>query len=144
MTKVLSILFLVLCFSDGASAQVTGKARQVTASRYRHDCQSKTHKADLCLGYAHGYMDGITGMRVSTDDGTVSKVSFDGVTTSQVIKVVVAYIDRHPEILRKPISDVFLDAVLEAKLFVFTTEKQQRPCRDDVRLVVPTKTMVKK
>lgn len=128
MTKVLSILFLVLCFSDGASAQVT-------ASRYRHDCRRLSAS---CVPYARGYMDGISGMRVGTEDGMVSTVSFSGVTPSEVIRVVVAYIDRHPEILRKPISDVFLDAVVDAKLFVYTAEKhQQRPCRDDVRLIVP-------
>lgn len=125
MTKVLSILFLVLCFSDGASAQVT-------ASRYRRLTAS-------CVSYAHGYMDGISGMRVGTDDGIVSTLNFDHMTTSQVIRVVVAYIDRHPEILHNPIREVFLDAVVDAKLFVYTKEKQQqRGCRDDVKLVVPT------
>lgn len=114
MKNIILVLSILVCFSARANAAVT-------ANEYRENCHQyldnkDSGQAGLCLGYAAGFMDGVSGAKF-TSKGTVYTVSFrEGVTAKQVLLAVVAYIDKHPEILHKPIWSVFIDALMESKL----------------------------
>lgn len=99
MKYTILVLSILVCFSARANAAVT-------ANEYRENCHQyldnkDSGQAGLCLGYAAGFMDGVSGAKF-TSKGTVYTVSFrEGVTAKQVLLAVVAYIDKHPEILHK-------------------------------------------
>lgn len=117
MRKVLLILGLIACFAGRASA--------TTTDTWRENCRSLLGEkanvdAALCAAYSAGFVDGLNGSHMSTGDA-VYRVNFaKDVSVRQVIKVVVTYIDKHPEILHRPISDVFMSAIIEAQLLVYT------------------------
>lgn len=121
MKYTILVLSMLVCFSARANAAVT-------ANEYRENCHQyldnkDSGQAGLCLGYAAGFMDGVSGAKF-TSKGTVYTVSFrEGVTAKQVLLAVVAYIDKHPEILHKPIWSVFIDALMESKLLVAKADK---------------------
>lgn len=121
MKYTILVLSILVCFSARANAAVT-------ANEYRENCHQyldnkDSGQAGLCLGYAAGFMDGVSGAKL-TSKGTVYTVSFrEGVTAKQVLLAVVAYIDKHPEILHKPIWSVFIDALMESKLLVAKPDK---------------------
>lgn len=121
MKYTILVLSILVCFSARANAAVT-------ANEYRENCHQyldnkDSGQAGLCLGYAAGFMDGVSGAKF-TSKGTVYTVSFrEGVTAKQVLLAVVAYIDKHPEILHKPIWSVFIDALMESKLLVAKADK---------------------
>ena len=118
------MLGLIVCFSGRANAQVT-------VSKYRDICQEYldgkvSSDAGLCAGFAAGFIEGISGMNLYLDNGSICTVTFaDGVTAKQLVKVVVAYIDKHPEILHKSVGAAFVPAIVEAELFVYTPVDKQ-------------------
>ena len=121
MKNIILVLTILVCFSGRANAAVT-------ANEYRENCHQyldnkDSGKAGLCLGYAAGFMDGVSGAKFTSKD-TLYTVSFrEGVTAKQVLLAVVAYIDKHPEILHKPIWGVFIDALMESNLLVAKPDK---------------------
>jgi Rap1a immunity proteins len=121
MKNIILVLTILVCFSARANAAVT-------ANEYRENCHQyldnkDSGKAGLCLGYAAGFMDGVSGAKFTSND-TVYTVSFrEGVTAKQVLLAVVAYIDKRPEILHQPIWSVFIDALMESKLLVAKPDK---------------------
>ena len=121
MTNIIFVLAILACLSGSANAAAT-------ANEYRENCHQyldnkDSGKAGLCLGYAAGFMDGVSGAKFTSKD-TLYTVSFrEGVTAKQVLLAVVAYIDKHPEILHRPIWSVFIDALMESKLLVATPDK---------------------
>lgn len=126
MRKVLLILGLIACFAGRASA--------TTADTWRENCRSLLDEksnvdAALCAAYSAGFVDGLNGTHMSTGHA-VYRVNFaKDMSVRQVIKVVIAYIDKHPEILHKPISDVFMSAIIEAELLVYTPLDNQPGAR---------------
>ena len=121
MRNIIFVLAILVCFSAPANAAVTANEYRENCHQYLDDKDSG--KAGLCLGYAAGFMDGVSGAKFTSKD-TLYTVSFrEGVTAKQVLLAVVAYIDKHPEILHRPIWSVFIDALMESKLLVATPDK---------------------
>ena len=123
MKNIILVLTILVCFSERANAAVT-------ANEYRENCHQyldnkDSGKAGLCLGYAVGFMDGVSGAKFTSKDKVYTVSLREGVTAKQVLLAVVVYIDKHPEILHKPIWSVFIDALIESKLLVAKPDKDR-------------------
>jgi hypothetical protein len=69
-----------------------------------------------CYSYIHGALNGIVTGQITLHHGGMSHLPQipDGVTNGELTKVVLAYIDKHPEMLHESASYLVFKAVTEA------------------------------
>jgi len=116
--KRIILAVAVLCFPISARSQVTTSLYKDMCQEYVHlQGTDKTNEdTGLCMGYTTGWMEGIDGTETTQKDKTYQVIFASHVKPSQVILVVMKYINEHPETLNKPISDTLIEALFEAKL----------------------------
>lgn len=75
-----------------------------------------------CAGYMAGWSGGVEGSTQPDDKGFLGVVTFeDGVTSLQLAKVFVLYMENHPEEENKPAHVALLHAVSNAGLFTLVS-----------------------
>jgi hypothetical protein len=118
-------LLLLLVFSGIAQANVDltktsdllNFCNAVVHPDSMQDVQRKPIFRNGCVGYINGWLGGIEGVLVPDDKGILGTVTFEGgVTSLQVTKVFVLYMENHPEEENKPAHIVLWHAMLDSKL----------------------------
>jgi hypothetical protein len=111
------IRFACLLVLLSGVAQADNPARGLIAQCNTAVSGSMPPPAIKCLTYIDGWLDGISGMFTPDDNGNLQTITIeDGVTTLQVAKVFLAYMQNHPEDENKPRQVALWHAMLNAKL----------------------------
>jgi hypothetical protein len=109
-------LALLLVLLPGI-AQADNPARGLMAQCNTALGGSMPPPAIKCLTYIDGWLDGISGMFTPDDKGNLQTITIeDGVTTLQVAKVFMVYMQNHPEEENKPRQVALWHAMLNSKL----------------------------
>jgi hypothetical protein len=115
---------LVLVFL-GSVAWVQPASAQTSGNDLRDQCEAATRretgiKAGLCIGFINGYQQ----LAVMLPASANIKLACwpDGATPIQIAKIVVRYLDQHPEKLHLPAAQLIYDATSD--VFPCSTEKK--------------------
>jgi hypothetical protein len=111
MKQIFALIFFgSLMLVHPAQAQANGNA-------LREDCEAAARKemgiaAGMCVGFINGYQQ----LAVMMPPSAKIKLACwpDGATPTQIAKIVVKYLDQHPEKLHLPAAQLVYDATQEA------------------------------
>ena len=125
MKHMKQLLFLMVLL---AGARAFGQANYTTGDELRENCKYAVSDSDadhamaragFCIGFIDGFQqfEQLVDISQGANDANSSArliCTPDGVTNRQNVKVVVKYLDRHPEFLHKFAALLVLEAMQEA------------------------------
>jgi hypothetical protein len=114
------LISLLFCGSSAFASTFTAGDLQESCPASFGDVAKLKPSNVLCIGYIAGWLDGINGSMVKTDDGKLVMFQLaPKVTTKQVIAVFLKYMEAHPEVQNKDGEDILIAALTEVRLIKF-------------------------
>jgi hypothetical protein len=133
--KALIILFLLMCpWVLAYGARTAGELESSCRTNVAILKGAETHGAHdsmdigICTGFIEGWWEGVTSILVRSPSPTKNPFRLEiekGVSVSQICKVFVKYMDKHPEKENEAAGLGLMDALFEAKLARYTEVPNQ-------------------
>jgi len=123
MKTYTKVAWMLLLLSGIAQADIKGSTLHDICKNWTATYPDKAtvplniYRQGACQGYIDGWLAGVDDTLVPDDNGVLGTINFEsGITTIQTARILVLYIENHPEEENKPAHIALMHAMLDARL----------------------------